>query len=174
MNVGAGDLLRLLAGGVRPEGATGVGPARALDAKSFADLLADVRAGGVASGRPVTVGPRAEGELSEGQLERLAGVADAAEASGATRVGALIDGKIVTLDVLNRTVERVQDRDGAAVTTGIDGFVIVPQEAGAARLFGGESGARAATEGRGHPGLGSIRNRAVAELLGELSGRRNG
>lgn len=171
MNVNAGDLLKLLAGGVRPDGATQSAPVQGLDTKSFADLLADVKAGVLSSGRPVTVGPHADCELTDDQLQRLGVVADAAEAAGATRVAALIDGQLVKLDVLNRTVESAEPGGGGNVMTGIDGFVLVPQDAGAgmAQLFGGRTGAGVATDGQAPAGLGLIRNRSVAELLSGLS-----
>ena len=176
MNVNPGDLLKLLAGGVRPEGATPTSPVPALDGKSFADLLSDVKSGMLSSGRPVTVGPHADCDLTETQLERLAVVADAAEAAGATRVAAMIDGQVVTLDVLNRVVESAEARQGGAVTTGIDGFVLVPQDVGSgmAQLFGGLTGAAKATDGQAPAGLGLIRNRSVAELLSGLSSGSSG
>jgi len=172
MGVSGVELLRQLGSGVRPEGGSAPTPALSLDGKSFASLMAEVGAGKISSGRPVGIGPHANVQLTESQLERLASVADAGEASGATRLGVMIDGQVVTLDILTRMVESAGD--GSAVMTGIDGFVVAPPEGGAAGVVGGVLGGLGdAVQGVGDAlgrGLGIIRNRSVAELLGSIDG----
>lgn len=168
MGVRGVELLRQLAGGIRPDGVGTPSPSGALDARSFASLLADVGAGKVSSGRPVRVGVNSGVELSDDQLRRLEGIADAGEASGATRLGVLIDGQTVTLDVMTRTVEGSSAMGD--VLTGIDGFVAAPAEGAEVGAIGalglGSRGAGDMLE----RGLGIIRNRSVAELLGAIGG----
>ena len=162
------DLLRQLAGGLIPDGTAPKQASAPVDATSFASLLADVGAGRVASGRPVEIGVHADIELTQGQLDRLAAVADAGEAAGATRLGVMIDGQVLTLDVLNRTVEGTSE--GGSVLTGIDGFVVAPPGDGLGDAIEGlGAGARGLGDALGR-GLGVIRNRSVAELLGTISG----
>lgn len=132
------DMLRRLGSGVRPDGAGSLGqPQAALtQSASFADLLRAAKGGAAASGRTLRL---AEGvsaaDLSPHQMERLARAADRAEAAGAGRVLALVDGKAVTIDVTTRTALSVADATGASgramTLSGIDSVVIVPQEAGA-------------------------------------------
>lgn len=131
------DLLRRLASGVRPDGAGGASarPATLTQGASFAELLHAAKGGEIGTGRSLRL---AEGvgaaDLSTDQLERLSGATDRAEASGATRLLALIDGKAVTIDVTTRTALSVTDagpEGRAPVMTGIDSVVIVPASAGA-------------------------------------------
>ncbi len=168
MSVRAAELLQQLASGVRPEGAGGARVAPGIDGRSFASLLSDVRAGKISSGRPVTVGPNVGVELRADQLERLARVADAGEAAGATRLGVAIDGRVVALDILTRTVEG--EAAPGEVLTGIDGFVTAPKadEGDAGVEVAGEIASALGVEGVSWAGLDVVRNRSVAELLGSL------
>ena len=75
-------------------------PTAPLEHRQFDELLAEARAGQLASGRPVSAGF----ELSPQQLDRLAGAADLAEASGANRAMLFLDGRALVLDVPTRTI----------------------------------------------------------------------
>jgi len=169
MNVRAGDLLRQLGSGVRPDGATPAQGRAPLTSASFADLLGQVRSGVVSSGRPVEVARGADIELNADQLARLARVTDTAEAAGASRLLAMIDGQLLTVDVPARTVDGGPG-DAGDVLTDIDAFVAVPPADGdAGALFGG---AEQASSGPGAmlPGLGGLRNASLGGLLEGLTG----
>ena len=103
-------------------------------------------------------------------------VADAAEAAGATRLLALIDGKALIVNVVTRTVEGEFDPAGKAgveaVLTGVDSAVVVPggdeEESG-----GGVDEAIAALSagiGAALSPPGAVANRSLAELLAAVSG----
>ncbi len=159
------DLLRRLGSGVRPDGAGGVTPrpASLTQGASFADLLRAAKGGEIETGRSLRLAEGVVGaELSAGQLDRLSQATDRAEASGATRLLALIDGKAVTIDVTTRTALSVADAAAegrAPVMTGIDSVVIVPGAGGGA----GGAGAEAAHAAPRVRGLAS--NAALARLL---------
>ena len=95
-------LLRKLEPAVAPSCLTAPAtrPTAPLEHRPFDELLAEARAGQLASGRTVSAGF----ELSPQQLDRLAGAADLAEASGANRAMLLLDGRAMVLDVPTRTI----------------------------------------------------------------------
>ncbi|MBL0927870.1 MAG: hypothetical protein IBJ11_09495 [Phycisphaerales bacterium] len=185
MTLGAGDILRRL-GGVVPgvsgtAGAGAGGGAGAIESASFADLLGRVRSGEMSSGRTVEVDPRSGVELSKEQLRRLSAATDAAEAAGASRLLAVIDGKIVGVDVAARVVTKGPSQLAGRVVGDFDAMVVVPEGGPGElkRLFAAGDPAREGrrTDGAGEGariglggGTGSVRNASVAELLASLSG----
>ncbi len=176
MDPNPASLLKILGGGVRPDGAGRPGAPAPLDSASFADLLARVKTGRVSSGAPVHVSKHAGVELTPSQLGRLSTVTDAAEAAGATRLLAFIDGQALTVDVLTRTVEAGSEQLGGRVITDIDAVVMVPDDPGAdlSSLFADPSALARVGEGaarRWLPGLAPVSNPDVARLLSSTDGR---
>lgn len=166
------DLLRKLGSGVRPDASSGSASAQGAGGIDFGALLERVRSGEVASGRPVTVSSEAGVELSQEQLSRLSIAADAAEATGAHTLLALVDGKALTIDVPTRSVTGGPAALSGRVATDFDAFIIVP-EAGSndlRALFSGSQPALNTSEPRGGapasvPGLSRISNESLAALL---------
>jgi len=168
VNVNAADLLKLLGSGVRPDASTLASGAPTVESASFEALLQQVRSGAVGSGRPIAIAPGAGVNLNSSQLERLAVATDAAEAAGALRLLAMIDGQAVAIDVAERQVISGASSLGSRVHTDFDAVVFVPDgsaqdlkslfASGAARI------ADAAYEAVA-PGLESIRNSSLAALL---------
>ncbi len=99
-------LLRKLEPAVAPSYLTAPAtrPTAPLEHLRFDELLAEARAGRVASGRAVSTACDGSEALSPQQLDRLAGAADLAEASGANRAMLLLDGRAMVLDVPTRTI----------------------------------------------------------------------
>ena len=130
------DLLRQLGAGVRPDGvATPKGaPAQGLESASFEDLLALAREGNVEPGAPLTVARDVKNDLSADALAALSIATDAAEAKGATRLAAQIDGRVATIDVLRREIVGIEPAQSNAVIAGVDAFVALD-----ATLKGGRS-----------------------------------
>lgn len=118
----ATDMLRALGGNQLSAGATTMGASGSID---FAQLLAQARAGEIASGLAVRVAPGAGVELSGEQLGRLNAAADLAEAHGAARAAFMIDGKVVAMDVATRTVTGAITAHETGVVQGIDAIVTV-------------------------------------------------
>ncbi len=135
MGIQAGQLLQALASGIVPgDRQAKVGSNEfGLD---FNALLQDVARGAFSSGKPVQPGEGVSHELSPSQAERLSQAVDAADAAGATKLFAVIDGIGVTVDVPSRTIERTTlledpsriDVLPADVLVGIDAVTIVPGE----------------------------------------------
>jgi len=134
MTSSAASLLKLLGSGVLQDGASALRPQPTNDLGiDFAELLRKAEAGEIGSGRPVSLAPRADVELTDAQLDRLAKAADAAEAAGATRALTLLDGQPLVLDVASRTVqgamESLSSRIGDhSVLTGVDAAIVVATE----------------------------------------------
>lgn len=174
MSISPLDMLKRLGSGVRPDGSAAPAQTPAPDAGAFADLLAKVRAGEVSSGRRVECPDGCGVELTDDQLDRLSVVADAAEAAGAWRMVANIDGKSVVIDVEQRQVLSAAD---AGIVTGVDAVVTVPQGSPGElrRLFAGGFAGEGVT-GRAPGGAMStgVRNQSVAELLSSLDRGRAG
>ncbi len=103
MNVRAGDLLKLLGSGVRPDGPTHA-RAAAAPGVDFQELLRGAQAGELTSGRLVAAGSDFHGSLTSSQIARLSSAADAAEASGATRLLAVVDNRSLIVDIASREV----------------------------------------------------------------------
>ncbi len=126
------DLLRRLS--PTTSSTPAVNPPRASGAVSgageldFAQLLSKAQAGQLSSGMTVRVSPHAGVELNPMQLARLSIAADRAEAQGATRAVALIDGQALQIDVATRTVLGKADLSGAGTITNIDSVIVVPNE----------------------------------------------
>ncbi len=97
-------LLRQLSPAVLPAALPAAAPRPTIDRLGFDELLAQARAGGLTSGRSLSVGFRPAEALTGGQLDRLAAAADMAEATGAKRALLLLDGKGLLLDVQARTL----------------------------------------------------------------------
>ncbi len=106
-------LLRQLSPAVLPAAVPAASPRPTIDRQGFDELLAQARAGVLASGRSLAVGFRPAEALTGGQLDRLAAAADMAEAFGAKRALLLLDGKGLLLDVPARTLTG-QLMEGAA------------------------------------------------------------
>jgi hypothetical protein len=179
MSVSAAELLRLLGSGVRPVDAPS--PTRApIEGADFGVLLRRAGEGSLSSGRAVRLGPGLDGALTDGQLDRLAGAVDAAEAAGATRLGAVIDGLVVEIDIKSREATSVRPREEtggatpAGVMTGVDAVVVIPTEGdGEEQRAGTAESVRAAAGAQGRaPALRAV-NPAVAELLAGLETRRS-
>ncbi len=119
------DLLRTLGLGSRTASgtATGIGSAP-VGGMSFSDLLSKATEGEFSTGLEVTLASGANVELSNDQLQRLAKVADSAEAQGASRVLVLMDGQALTMDVGVRQITGIADMN--SVVTGIDAVVAAP------------------------------------------------
>ena len=115
------DLLRTLGLGSRPVSS---GAAAPVGGMSFSDLLSKATEGEFSTGLEVTLANGANVELSSEQLQRLAKVADSAEAQGASRVLVLMDGQALTMDVGVRQITGTADMNG--VVTGIDAVVAAP------------------------------------------------
>ncbi len=119
------DLLRQLGAGVRPDGigAQSNKAASGLESASFDDLLALAKEGNVEPGSPLSLAQDVRPDLSDDALAALAIATDAAEAQGAARLAAQIDGQIVTIDVHRREIVEVKPAQANAVFTGVDAFV---------------------------------------------------
>ncbi|MEK6701258.1 MAG: hypothetical protein AABZ53_03275 [Planctomycetota bacterium] len=134
MNSGI-DLLRMLSGGdgrAAATGALGRSPLTqgGVGGASFAELLGKARDGQVHSELPVQVSPGSGIDLSPEQLERLAQIADRAEASGASRVLVNIDDTWVRLDVGVRQVTGAAELTPGEIVGGIDAVVTAPPAPG--------------------------------------------
>jgi hypothetical protein len=173
------DLLRLLGSGVRPDGGASVGASRSartsgpnvsVESLDFGALLQKARAGALSSGRPVEVEAGANVSLTGPQLERLARAADAAEAAGATRLLAMIDGQSVVVDVTTRSVTGAFSGTAeAGLLTNIDAAVVIGPdgasgEPGAILPITAPDGPRSAIP------LGRVENRAIANMLERFEG----
>jgi hypothetical protein len=97
-------------------------PTAPLEQRPFDELLAEAQAGRLASGRTVSAGF----DLSPQELDRLAGAADVAEASGAKRAMLLFDGRALVLDVPTRTISGELSLSSPIET--LDAAVYVPAE----------------------------------------------
>lgn len=172
MTLNAAQLLRSLGAGLVPTPTTGRDPAPgALD---FAALLDRARAGGLSSGQPVRIDDAAGVDLSADQLDRLARATDAADAAGAQRLFAVIDGAGVVIDVRSRTIVRAVELNPesgeplrpADVLTGIDAAAVVPpgdQEPSVVSFNPGAPVRRAALA----PLLGRVENGSLIERLAQ-------
>ncbi|MDX2114381.1 MAG: hypothetical protein SFZ24_02000 [Planctomycetota bacterium] len=166
------DLLKRLGAGVRPDPAVPAAARPAVESAGFSSLLEQARAGDFDSGRALGVEPGIKVKLSSEQLERLAAVADAAEAAGASRMLAVIDGQPVGIDVNNRTIIAGPDQLGSRMLTDFDAVVMVPDAP--------PRGVREALAGRARPArpedpfaaLQKPGNGSVAALLASLDQRR--
>lgn len=125
------QMLRLLASGVSPADvrrgapiARVGGSAGGVGEVDFARLLERATEGTLNTGRPVTIDQKAGVELREDQLRRLADATDRAEAAGIFNAVAVIDGRMLVLDVVNRTITGQIDQADPTALTGIDGFVV--------------------------------------------------
>lgn len=93
----------------------------------FAQMLTKAQAGELTSGMVVHTAVHSGVELNPMQLARLSVAADRAEAQGATRAIALIDGQAVHLDVPTRTVLGKADLSSGKTVTNIDAVIVVPE-----------------------------------------------
>jgi hypothetical protein len=119
---------RLISGSHR-SGAPAAGP-------DFDDLLKQAERGHLASGRTVTIGPRADLQLTPDQLQRVSLAADRAEANGAGKALILIDGLALKVDVVSRTIEQSIDSGAQSVLTDIDAVLGAPAAGAPAAAFG--------------------------------------
>jgi hypothetical protein len=128
MTIDPAQLLRKLEPAIRPAAAPAraVDPQRPLEQRSFDELLTLVSAGGVDSGRPVSVraGLALQPPLDEGQLGRLGRAVDTAAAEGSQRAVMLIDGRGLVADVAARSITDELTADAATVAS-VDAAVFV-------------------------------------------------
>lgn len=176
------DMLRRLGSGVRP-GAVGIpappsAPGKTpTEEQSFEQLLQAAKSSSFRS-EPVRLANGSKIELDADQLRRLGPAADAAEANGATKLLAFIDGRGVVVDVASRTVEAVA-QPGSGVVNGVDAVVVIPDEPkqpGPAPAKPADPKAAAVTASSPAsflavplPSTDSIRNASVANLLASLN-----
>lgn len=179
MNTSAIDLLKLLGSGVRPDGSASIAAGRphrfaaqsaGVESLDFAELLQQARSGAISSGRAIEIDPSAGVKLDDAQLTRLARAADAAEAAGASRLLAMIDGQSVVVDVTTRTVTgTLAGATNDGMLTNIDAAVVVGPDGA-----GGEPGQILPITAPGAPGralpLGRVENRSLADMLERIQG----
>lgn len=126
------DLLRRLGSGVQSVGAAPASAATSRpESASFGELLRQAREGGAEASRPLKIGREVSDRFSDETLATLALAADAAEASGASRLAAIVEGKTVTIDVVAREIVATGDSAPGALITDADAFVVIPDERGA-------------------------------------------
>ncbi len=123
------NLLRRLGSGVIPAGAEIEASASTIENADFPTLLVGAIDGSIRTGRAVLVRADLREPLAMNQLQNLADAADLAQAAGALRVVAYIDGRALTLDVLSRAVTAEVPLDAPAqlpseVQLGIDAVVV--------------------------------------------------
>lgn len=125
----ASDMLLKLASGVRPSPATSLtspAPGKTpVEAQGFAELLNLARSAGPERPAPVFLAKGSKIDLSPEQLSRMGRCVDAAEASGAARLLAIIDGQHVIVDVATRTVAGTVSAADALVAD-VDAVAVVP------------------------------------------------
>jgi len=168
-------MLRKLASGVIPGAGATLQPAPGktpVEGRSFAELLSQVKTGGVEKSAPVRLAKGSGIELSGEQLQRLGPAVDSADAGGANRLLALIDGKSVLIDVASRTVAGIASPSNSTVA-GVDAVAVIP-DAPAAALPAAAQGAGADAHSKEiaqtlHalplPSAASIKNSSVLTLL---------
>jgi hypothetical protein len=116
--------LSLRAGSATAAGRSGGAAAQAgVESASFAELLEQVRAGVIGSGRTVGVATGSEIELSEDVAKRLSAAADKAEAAGIRQALVILDDRKLVLDVATREVRASDALDTAGPVTGSAGIL---------------------------------------------------
>ncbi|GAB4553694.1 MAG: hypothetical protein Tsb0013_16150 [Phycisphaerales bacterium] len=177
MESAARAMLRRLGAGVRPD-ATSVRTNAPIERVGFDELVALARRGSIESGRSLDLA-RGAGPVDARTMELLSAVADAAQAAGFARVGALIDGvpededapvpvRAATIDVVARLVESIEDESAGRLIAGVDAFVRVPDvEPHALRELLSEDAGRARRESGVVALLGArpIENASLARAL---------
>ena len=140
MTIDPTQLLRQLEPAVRPVYASApLHAGRApFEGKTFDQLLAEARGGEVTSGRAVEVAYEPAVPFTEGQLDRVNGSADLAEASGAKRALVLLDGRGLVLDVATRRL--TGELDTGARVAQLDAAVLAPAAEPQARALGPPGG----------------------------------
>lgn len=134
------------------------------------------RAGRIDSGRGLDVSNSLMDTIDAPTMERLSAVADAAEAAGFVRVGALVeeetdDGRTVrvfSIDARDRLIESVSDDEGGRLISGVDAFVRVPEISGhTLRGMLADEAGRARRDLPGAPlaGIGGVRNASMLRAL---------
>lgn len=126
------DLLRRLASGVQPHGGSQGARATSMPAESasFGELLRQARESGVDASRPLKIGRDVTAPFSDETLNTLALAADAAEAAGASRLAAVVEGKTVTIDVVAREIVATGESTPGEVITDADAFLVIPDKSG--------------------------------------------
>lgn len=135
--IGSVDLLRKLGSGVRPDGNAEASPPNtsAIEREPFQGLLLRARAGELASGRDVRMAAGGDVEFDQEMMSRLSEAADAAQAAGAERLLAWVDGRVVGVDLGAREARAIDRADGE-ILTGFDAAVILTRESpDAARIL---------------------------------------
>ena len=122
MTIDPARLLKRLEPVVRPVSATGavVNGRLPLESQGFDELLQLVSHGEMSSGAPVQVSDSITLALEEDQLDRLAAAADVAQAAGARRALALLDGRGLVLDVADRSVSEELTGDSSSASEAPD------------------------------------------------------
>lgn len=125
------DLFKPLSNAVLPPGverrigaaASGLGAKNTFESLSFADLLTREASGQLTTGRPVSIHPDCDVQLSEDQMQRLGVAIDRAEASGAQRALVMIDGMAMKVDIGIRQIVGKVDLQSTPVLGEIDAVV---------------------------------------------------
>lgn len=174
MQAPTADMLKRLGSGVVPgpigqnlSPATGKTPAEGL---SFDQLLKSAR-GPQFRSEPVKIARGSKVELDASQLRRLGPAVDSAEANGASRLLAMIDGQAVVIDVASRSVEAKIDPSDAVVH-GVDAFAVVPPAPATpdAPPSDAEKNQTQPPIALPLPGAESVRNVGLASLLASIKG----
>ncbi len=164
-NTDATSLLRALSAGIRPDAKAPTRPALSLHAQSFAQLLQGATRLDKPSGRPIESAPGVDAQLSQDEQDRLGMIIDNAEVNGSTRLAVLHGGEVLHIDVLTRTIERIEPFDADRVLTDIDALARLEADpdAPSRQLTQTDSIARTAA------GMFGVRNASLAALLGSVA-----
>ncbi|MCP4013252.1 MAG: hypothetical protein GY728_09100 [Phycisphaeraceae bacterium] len=115
MNIDPRQLLRRLEPAVRPAGIGSAEGRASVETADFDDLLARAADGEFASGRSIDQA-RLEEPVEDRFAERLAGIADAAEAAGYERVLVIAEDRPLLLEVAERRIDGELAADDASST----------------------------------------------------------
>ncbi len=182
MESSARTMLRRLGSGVRPGAGTPRATGTPLEGVGFDELIVLARRGEIHSGQGLDIA-KGVGPVDPRTMELLSAVADAAQAAGFARVGALVEGvpederdpvpvRSVTLDVAGRLVESIENDSAGRLITGVDAFVRVPDVDGQAlREMLSEDAGRARRVVGNTPLLGArpLENASLARVLTDLN-----
>ena len=115
MNIDPRQLLRRLEPAVRPAGIVSAEGRASVATADFDDLLARAADGEFASGRSIDQAGL-EAPVEDRFAERLAGIADAAEAAGYERVLVIAEDRPLLLEVAERRIDGELPADDASAT----------------------------------------------------------
>lgn len=167
----ADELLRRLARGVRPIGAVAASRA-AGDGPDFTSLLTAARSGALASGRRVEIPAGFGVELTPDEHDDLDHAADAADASGALTIAAIVDGAALIVDIPSRRAtdaRALRDAQDGPVTLidSIDAVAVLTRAADAEA--GDDAPARTMAPDLREPPATRIANASLLRSLADAS-----